>query len=423
LRWCASSFWGGVDVRASTVGEAAQQKKSSGRPRTFLLLLLFGRRGASLGWPVAAHASAPVRVATLAAEEKGRRRIRPGKPRQRRIQPRRRRCGQRNDRSNREDRDSDESGREDCDIDESNEGDEEGVRQQGRSSQAGACVRHGRGGGSTPMTGEGRKRRHRCWGGVRAWAQPTTQMEASWWRMHEQRQGRPPGKRMVVAAGGWADDQWKEGGRPPKSRTPAGKAQQQGLTLVGADRGGSEPPGRRGERWPTGRGRRAVAGEGGCGRASARRRGGKGGPRRLGVGEGGSRRREPQCVRAQGVAAQARMGRSTDADRPALARSGGSGCILRARVAIPLWLLDLRRRTNLKSRKRIAACLLASSCWLGKKVSHSIGGGREGRGSGWHGGRPREGRMGLPGRRHRRRPATCQVGRADGGCVVWETLT
>jgi hypothetical protein len=174
----------------------------------------------------------------------------------------------------------------------------------------------------------------------------------------------------------------KKGGRPTVEERDA---RVEGPTAgTGPGRGGlggSEPLGRRGERWPAGRGRRAVVGEGGRGRAFARQWGG--GPRRRGVEEGGPRRREPHCVRAQGVAAQARMGilrrsgRSTDAERPASARSGGNGCVLGARAAIPLLLrlLDLWRRTELQSRERAVACLLTSLCWLGKKVSHSIEGG------------------------------------------------
>jgi hypothetical protein len=48
---------GGVDVRASTIGRATQQKSTS-RPRTFLLLLSSSRRGASLGRPTTARVCA-----------------------------------------------------------------------------------------------------------------------------------------------------------------------------------------------------------------------------------------------------------------------------------------------------------------------------------------------------------------------------
>jgi hypothetical protein len=59
-------FSGGVDVRASTVGRATQQK-STNRP-TFLLLRSFEHPGAPPERSVAAHASAPVMVAASAAE-------------------------------------------------------------------------------------------------------------------------------------------------------------------------------------------------------------------------------------------------------------------------------------------------------------------------------------------------------------------
>jgi hypothetical protein len=49
----SSLFFGRVDVRASTVGRATQQKSTS--RATFLLLRLFGHRGASLGRPAAAQ--------------------------------------------------------------------------------------------------------------------------------------------------------------------------------------------------------------------------------------------------------------------------------------------------------------------------------------------------------------------------------
>jgi hypothetical protein len=55
-----------VDVRASTIGRATQQK-STGRP-TFLLLRSSRRQGAPPGRPTAAHASVPVRVSASAAE-------------------------------------------------------------------------------------------------------------------------------------------------------------------------------------------------------------------------------------------------------------------------------------------------------------------------------------------------------------------
>jgi hypothetical protein len=65
----------------------ATQQKSSSNLRAFLLRSAIGRRGASPGRSATVHASAPVRVVAPAAEKKGYRWIRSGKPRQRRIQP------------------------------------------------------------------------------------------------------------------------------------------------------------------------------------------------------------------------------------------------------------------------------------------------------------------------------------------------
>jgi hypothetical protein len=61
-----SLIFGRVDVRASTIGRATQQK-SSDRP-TFLLLRSSRRQGAPPGRPTAAHASAPVMVSAPATE-------------------------------------------------------------------------------------------------------------------------------------------------------------------------------------------------------------------------------------------------------------------------------------------------------------------------------------------------------------------
>jgi hypothetical protein len=61
-----SLIFGRVDVRASTISRATQQK-STGRP-TFLLLRSSRRQGAPPGRPTAAHASAPVMVSAPAAE-------------------------------------------------------------------------------------------------------------------------------------------------------------------------------------------------------------------------------------------------------------------------------------------------------------------------------------------------------------------
>jgi hypothetical protein len=61
-----SLIFGRVDVRALTIGRATQQK-STGRP-TFLFLRSSRRQGAPPGRPMAAHASAPVRVSAPAAE-------------------------------------------------------------------------------------------------------------------------------------------------------------------------------------------------------------------------------------------------------------------------------------------------------------------------------------------------------------------
>jgi hypothetical protein len=58
----------GVDVRASTIGGATQQKKSGSRSGTFLLLLTSGRRGPPPGRPAAACASTSVRVAAPTVE-------------------------------------------------------------------------------------------------------------------------------------------------------------------------------------------------------------------------------------------------------------------------------------------------------------------------------------------------------------------
>jgi hypothetical protein len=69
---------GGVDVRASTVGEVTQ--KDNRNLRAFLLPSATGRRGASQGRPAAAHASAPDNVAAPVAEKKGYRRIQSRKP-------------------------------------------------------------------------------------------------------------------------------------------------------------------------------------------------------------------------------------------------------------------------------------------------------------------------------------------------------
>jgi hypothetical protein len=68
-----TSFFGGVDVLASTIGRATQKDINSLRA---FFLSASSRRGAPLGRPAAAHASELVRVAALAAEEKGYRRIR-----------------------------------------------------------------------------------------------------------------------------------------------------------------------------------------------------------------------------------------------------------------------------------------------------------------------------------------------------------
>jgi hypothetical protein len=61
-----SLIFGSVDVRASTIGRATQQK-GTGRP-TFLLLRSSGPQRAPPRRPTAAHASAPVMVSAPAAE-------------------------------------------------------------------------------------------------------------------------------------------------------------------------------------------------------------------------------------------------------------------------------------------------------------------------------------------------------------------
>jgi hypothetical protein len=61
-----SLIFGRVDVRASTIGRATQQR-GTGRP-TFLLLRSSGPQQAPPGRPTAAHASAPVMVSAPAAE-------------------------------------------------------------------------------------------------------------------------------------------------------------------------------------------------------------------------------------------------------------------------------------------------------------------------------------------------------------------
>jgi hypothetical protein len=63
-----ASFFGGVDVQAATIGRVTQQKKSSSRLGTFLLLRSSGRRGAPLGRLTAARASAQVKVAKPTTE-------------------------------------------------------------------------------------------------------------------------------------------------------------------------------------------------------------------------------------------------------------------------------------------------------------------------------------------------------------------
>jgi hypothetical protein len=147
---CAALFFGGVDVRASTVDGATQQK-STGRPRT-LLLISSGHRGAPPGRPAAARASVPVRVAAPAASgQEGHDNNKSSheeaiQPKRRRIQP----LGMQQ-RSERESRDSDES----------NEGVEEGGKGDG-AVPAGQGPASGLVGGLTPTTGEVRRRGRHC---------------------------------------------------------------------------------------------------------------------------------------------------------------------------------------------------------------------------------------------------------------------
>jgi hypothetical protein len=67
----ATSFFGGVNVRASMISRATQQNKSSSRARTFLLLPSSGRRGAQLGRPAAARVFVSVRVVAPARGTEG----------------------------------------------------------------------------------------------------------------------------------------------------------------------------------------------------------------------------------------------------------------------------------------------------------------------------------------------------------------
>jgi hypothetical protein len=73
---------GGVDVRASRIGEATQKDNSN--LRVFLLRSATGRRGASPWKPATAHASASIRVAIRpkgpVGKEARRGRIQSGKP-------------------------------------------------------------------------------------------------------------------------------------------------------------------------------------------------------------------------------------------------------------------------------------------------------------------------------------------------------
>jgi hypothetical protein len=62
----SSLFFERVDVRASTIDRATQQKRTS--TPTFLLLRLSEHRGALPGRPATAHVFAPVMVAAPAAE-------------------------------------------------------------------------------------------------------------------------------------------------------------------------------------------------------------------------------------------------------------------------------------------------------------------------------------------------------------------
>jgi hypothetical protein len=64
-----SLIFGRVDVRASTIGRATQQKGTS--RSTFLLLRSSRRQGAPPGRPTTAHVSAPVMVSAPATEKKG----------------------------------------------------------------------------------------------------------------------------------------------------------------------------------------------------------------------------------------------------------------------------------------------------------------------------------------------------------------